>query len=222
MSQSELEYAISQLDGQLRTAQQQLQAVVAQRWDGNSDRAPGDDENRLAADQERLREAIEGLQQQRHILQKRQTQLQLCSPVTGEVVTWDVDQRLLKRPVRRGQRLLSVVDRNGPWVAELDVADRDIRHVVLAHQNAGSDVPVTFMLATDPAHTYLGKLLDVSRVTRYDDESTVRVRVAVNGDQIPLKRPGATLVARIACGKRSLGYAWFHELWDWVRVQLWW
>ena len=43
LTQSELEYSISQLDGQLRTAQQQLQAVTARRWDANASPGRGHD-----------------------------------------------------------------------------------------------------------------------------------------------------------------------------------
>jgi hypothetical protein len=33
-------------------------------------------------------------------------------------------------------------------------------------------------------------------------------------------RPGATVVARVHCGRRSLAYVWLHEFWEAVRLRL--
>jgi hypothetical protein len=33
-------------------------------------------------------------------------------------------------------------------------------------------------------------------------------------------RPGATVVARIHCGRRSLGFVWLHEFWEAIRLRL--
>jgi hypothetical protein len=33
-------------------------------------------------------------------------------------------------------------------------------------------------------------------------------------------RPGATVVARIHCGRRALGYVWLHEVWEFIQSRV--
>ena len=42
--------------------------------------------------------------------------------------------------------------------------------------------------------------------------NAVKVRVAVNKDQLPELRSGAGASARIHCGRHAIGYVWFREL----------
>ena len=35
-------------------------------------------------------------------------------------------------------------------------------------------------------------------------------------------RPGMTGTGKITAGKRSLGWIWFHDLWHWLSLKLWW
>ncbi len=37
-----------------------------------------------------------------------------------------------------------------------------------------------------------------------------------------LLRPGMTGSGKITVGKRALGWIWFHDLWHWLRLSLWW
>ena len=37
------------------------------------------------------------------------------------------------------------------------------------------------------------------------------VRVAIDKEELPQRRPGATVTAHVHCGKRPLGYVWLHE-----------
>ena len=57
------------------------------------------------------------------------------SPVAGQVITWDLYNRLNQRPVERGQLLLQIADPENEWQLELKVPDDRIGHVIRA-QNA--------------------------------------------------------------------------------------
>ena len=46
------------------------------------------------------------------------------------------------------------------------------------------------------------------------DKASVLVTVGVDRNQIQGLRPGATVVAHIDCGRRSLGFVWFHGIWE--------
>ena len=53
-----------------------------------------------------------------------------------------------------------------------------------------------------------------------DQKPGVLVTVRINRDQIPQLRPGATVLPKIHCGRKPIGYVWFHDLWDALRTQL--
>jgi multidrug efflux pump subunit AcrA (membrane-fusion protein) len=60
----------------------------------------------------------------------KQKELDVKSPITGLVVTWDVRNRLIHRPVKQGQLLLRVADPAGPWQLELHMAENRVGHIV--------------------------------------------------------------------------------------------
>jgi hypothetical protein len=49
--------------------------------------------------------------------------------LAGEVVTWDIHNRLIKRPVQRGQVLVRVADPDGPWQLEVYMPENHMGHV---------------------------------------------------------------------------------------------
>jgi hypothetical protein len=146
----------------------------------------------------------------------------VTSPNDGQVATWDVAGLLGNRPVQRGQALLSVADTAGPWELELFVPDRRIGHVKLAQQQLASPMAVSFLLATDPAHSYTGRVRQVAMTSEVEPEVGAAVKVEVDVDRSALAdpRPGASVVARIHCGRKSIGYVWLHEVWEFIQSRI--
>jgi multidrug efflux pump subunit AcrA (membrane-fusion protein) len=142
-------------------------------------------------------------------------QLLLKSPRDGEIVTWGVKTRLLRRPVERGQQLLSVGDPQGPWHLELKMAEARVGKLETAWRDAPDGLLVDYVLATDPGHTHRGRLVEIERLAETDplEGSVVRLRVELDPADLPEHpRPGAGATAKIACGWRPLGYVWLHEI----------
>src|SRR5690606_41923124 len=79
--------------------------------------------HQLSAEQEELRQLFASQLERLALLRSQRDSLTVKSPLTGEILTCDTDQALLDRPVRRGQRWLTVADLNGPWEAELELPD---------------------------------------------------------------------------------------------------
>ena len=65
-------------------------------------------------------------------------------------------------------------------------------------------------------------IVKVAPATELSDELTPSVEVvaALPPSEKLTLRPGATAVARVHCGRRSLGYVWLHELWEAIRLRL--
>ena len=222
LQNSELDFKRSQLLGDLQTTQEELNTVsVSMRAASPLDPHEQAEYNELAAREKELAAKLAGLQAQLEIVRRQTEELVVKSPLQGQVLTWDLQQRLKARPVRRGQVLLTVARVDGPWVVEVDVADEDIEHV-LAARGGGQRPKVELMLASDPGRTFFGTVQKIARRTELNEEGQpiVRVTVAFEREKAGPLRPGASVVPRIHCGRRAIGYVWFRRLWEVIQKRV--
>jgi hypothetical protein len=223
MSRSQLDFETSRVLGETQTARKRLASVQAARLDVNPQTAADREKyNQLTAEEEEVRELLKGLERQHEVLQVQRADLSVKSPLTGQVITWNVRQSLESRPVQRGQVLLQVADLSGPWVLEVEVPDDRVGHVLLAQDELQRNLPVSFMIATEPGVVYRGAIDKVALATdvRPPERANVLVTVAIDRDQVPQLRPNATAVARIYCGRRSIGFVWFHSIWELIQKKV--
>jgi multidrug efflux pump subunit AcrA (membrane-fusion protein) len=216
---TELDYEARRLVGDLATTQAKLRAVQAARLTAGGDRLRTDQVN---ADVERYKTILEGMQQQHEIIKRQLQDLNVRSPLSGQVMSWEAGKTLASRPVRQGQRLMTIANVKGSWHLEVDVSDEDIGHVLNARNMSDSGrLPVTFILLTDPAISYRGEVAQVAlgTVVTGKREPAVRVTVDLDSNTLSLVRPGAGVVARIHCGRRSIGYVWFRSAYEKLRMQ---
>lgn len=236
LENSELDVQIREKQGQRASAIEESAAITRTlQKEGSLDIA---EKNRLAGRRMELTEERNSLDAQLELLRKRQDNLTIKSPIDGQVVTWDVRGRLAKRPVERGQVLMTIANPNKSWELELLMPDGDMGHVMAEYERvqeriAGGEsketaiVPVSYILATDPSKSFQGKVIDIETSAEVHGESgnSVKIRVALD-PQAELqpdpreRRPGATVTAKVYCGRSSLGYVWFHDLIDFVRTKI--
>jgi multidrug efflux pump subunit AcrA (membrane-fusion protein) len=223
LQSSELDLECARLLGETQTTREQLDAVRTARLSANPLTVQQRDEYaKQTAEEERLKRLVTSLQEQNRLLERERDALQVRSPIAGQVLTWDLTDALQQRPVKRGQRLMTVADTNGPWILELEIADRDAGYILQARRQLGRDLSVVFVLATEPDRTYAGRLAHVAQISEPDDHQQLSVAAVADIDAaaIPQRRAGAGVVARIDCGRRSLGYVWLHDLIQAVRTWL--
>jgi hypothetical protein len=220
---SELDFKLSQLLGDLQTTQQELDTVqISLRSTNPNEPREQAQYNQLAAREVELKSKLTSLDKLLAILRNQIAELDVRSPIAGRVLTWDLHKTLDARPVKRGQVLMTVADVNGPWVIEIKVADEHIGHVLAAQQDIDKELRVKFMLAANPGVSHTGEILRVAKTAERDDTDgpTVLVTVRFDKRQIANLRPGASVVPRIHCGRRPIGYVWFHELFEAVQKRL--
>jgi hypothetical protein len=212
---TELELEIQQVEGQLDSARQESALLDTAKLQHAAENSSADVEaSDLMSQQLTVEERIRNFESQLRILQAKKTSLVATSPIDGTVLNWKPADYLRARPVERGTALLEIGDLKGQWVVELDVIDRSAGHVLEALESQPDDVTVSFVVATNPENRCEGKILRAAQTTHLDEngESAVRVDVDVDESKIPQLRHGAAIIAKIDCGRRSLGYVWFHEL----------
>ncbi len=219
-----LDLELTRVLGELQTAQVRLATLESARLERRFSTAEDATKaQQLVAEEEELRESVKGFAAQKAVLDEERKLLDVRSPIAGQIVTpWDVLDAMPARPVRTGQQLFTVADSKGDWRLELRVPDRWIGHVLAERNQNQAPQVVTFIVSTDPNTQCSANVEDVAlRAETGDDGSaTVLVKARVAASELHAPRPGATVQSQIACGRRSLGYVWFHEIWD--RAAAWW
>ena len=223
----DLELALEKVQGELSTAESDLSAVQSARLAQNvGSRMTPTEINARATEQQNLQRRVDSLRLQQEILLQQRAQLELVSPIDGQVISWNLADTLQLRPVQRGQRLVELADLDGPWIVELQVPDRRIAHVLDADQSRdGSQpegLPVTFMLSSDPKSRHQGHVTEIAGAVQVvkDQGSTIKVTVAFDRDQIEFLQPGMEVQGRIHCREHRLGYVWLHQVWEFLQANV--
>ena len=221
---TELDVQITDVIGRKATANEQL---VATERSLKNEKLTEAEKNRLYGERARLAREFKSLGEQQALYEKKKKDLEVRSPINGVIVTWQVRDRLLLRPVEKGQSLLTVADKTGPWELEIHMPDDRLGHVnraALAARKAGRDLEVDYILATDPGTRHRGVVKEIHEQAevRGEQGNTVLVRVTIDRDSHEKAElgAGASVTARIACGKRPLGYVWFHDLLSFLQTQV--
>lgn len=204
---------------EMNTAEKKLASIKAARIAGQV--GPNRD-HEYAIEEESLAVSISNLQMQHELLVESQADLILASKIDGEVLTWNVNELLDNRPVQRGQALLTVADTEGPWVLRLPVPDRRMGHLLAAQSKVGNELPVEFILATEPDVRLNGTVQSISGATSAtpDNDQTVEVVVAIDRESVSTLRPGAVASAKIFAGRRTVGYVWLQDTLDYVQSRI--
>jgi multidrug efflux pump subunit AcrA (membrane-fusion protein) len=221
---TDLEVAITDVLGRQASSEEEL--VSTQRALADSTLTTAD-RTRLSGRAAQLRREIESLETQHRLLLSKRENLEVRSPIKGVVVTWQVRDRLMLRPVEKGQSLLSVADKSREWELEIHMSDDRLGHINRAYAEAaakGEPLEVDYVLATDPGTRHYGTVRDIHEQAevRGEEGTTVLVRITIDPSRHEREElgAGATVTAMINCGSRSLGYVWFHDLIAFVQSQI--
>ncbi len=184
---------------------------------------------RLAAEVSDLQFQLELLQNRQTFLYEKRRQLDVVAPRTGQVITWRPQANLLGKPVRWGDPLFDIADLDGDWEVVLQVPEQRIGYVwqqfdhdVAIDETKPNDpdrpLKVEFFLQSNPNQRYQSSVIEIARSVEIDPErgalTTIRCRVP---EELKQCRHGASVVADIHCGNRSLAFVCFGEFWDGLR-----
>ncbi len=215
-----IEERIASLEGQIAATIERSRAVQNTLL-SEKDLRPAE-KDRLRGEMAQLQQTTIALNEQLRLAQQQREQLRVFSPISGMITTWDVEDRLVSRPVERGQVLLSVADPKSEWELDIRMPEDRMGHILAAQQAQNGELIVRFILATDPGVTYQGRVKEIHRRAEVDTQAgnSVSIKVAFDKNQLPHLRPGAGVVAKVVCGERSLGYVWLHDLWAFVQTKI--
>ncbi|QDV64575.1 HlyD family efflux transporter periplasmic adaptor subunit [Crateriforma conspicua] len=221
LENADLESQVEDLAGRIQTASQRLASLQAMRLDPSADTAS---QARWALEESQLSSELTGLKSQLDLLQKQQSDLVVTSPIDGRVDAWQIRQRLIDRPVNRGDALLRIVDDQGPWELTLSIVDSDAGPVLESMQDS-TTLPLRFAIATEPELSFAGTLQSTATATRLDPQGRYVIDAYAditaqasgfapwNNDAAMI---GADVTAKIQCDRRRLLTSWFSDVIDFV------
>jgi multidrug efflux pump subunit AcrA (membrane-fusion protein) len=216
---TDLEVRLADVLGQQRAVAEQLAAIKRSRHDAKLSQ---EERNRLAGQASELEQRAEGLQNQYDLLLLKRDRLKVVSPIDGRVVTWNVRRQLLNRPVTAGQVLVTVADASGPWELEVFMPENRMGHIDAARNELGEALSVTYVVATDATEHFEGTVRDVHAAAELHEQHGQAVRILVDVDEQDLAapHPGASVTAKVYCGRRALGYVWLHDIWEFMQSRV--
>ncbi|MCH2202651.1 MAG: HlyD family efflux transporter periplasmic adaptor subunit [Fuerstiella sp.] len=173
-----------------------------------------------------IRLQINGLKKQITILRQREKSLHVTAPIDGVVATFQLEEKLRDRPVARGEHLLEIMDDSKDWILELRMPEHRMGHLLRAAKSSeGNPLDVEYVLATDATGTFNGRLNRTDVASRsevkQDSEVVVQMRADIDKNELPFQRIGGEATAKVNCGKQSLGYVLFGDVWEFILRFVW-
>lgn len=246
MESPELEQQFAKLTGDYLIAEKQYRALrtAESRADsGGQRRQQSSDKSEIKSRAQQVESEMLSLHQQLETMQIQKQNLEVRSPIDGEVVTWDLKRALPKRrPLAAGQRVMTVANTSpdAPWELVVFLPEKDLGHLFRHHFPEDTNAPteeklldknidVTYVLENSPNRQLHGRVKAIQRSAELIEEEGIcyRMLVEINIDENrkPIRdhdapTPGAEVIARVHCGKRMLGFVLFHDAWEWVQKNL--
>ena len=218
-----LDYQLTEIEGQILEVNESIRSIESSRLGQRQRRGEEEtlqQENLLAHQAE-----LKSLKEQQRIYLKRQESLVVTSPISGQVMTWEVRKRLKNRTVGVVDQLMEIANVEGKWMLELDLPDRKVGHFMKSWKKAQEDdepVEVEFILAAEPGVTHVGQVKTVGASTELNaaNEHHLKILVDIDIESIDVRQSRSGVSAKIACGKSSLGYSWFHPVTEFLQAKV--
>jgi multidrug resistance efflux pump len=220
MRSIDLEVKITEAEGQIEATKAQLSAVTSSI---TGKTAKLEEQNKFLGERLKLELQLQSLKLQLQLYKEKTKKLKVVSPIDGEVLTWQVYERLIFRTVQQGQILMSVVDPDGPWEVEVQMPEDRMGFIVDAQRELGEELPVNFITATKPGESHEGKVKEIHHSAEVRDEegNTVLLRVDFDKRDLSDLRDGGKVTAKVYCGRAPIGYVWFHDLVSFWQSKVW-
>lgn len=158
--------------------------------------------DRMEAQLGQLVSSRNSLNQQLQVLSESQKDLKVFALGSGQVSTWDLANRLYKRPVKAGQLLATTYDPSGPWRLQVAVPQHRIGLVMANMREDSSEPKVRFSLVSHPYQAQEARLerLASQIVSGETNAAVLYGEAGLDASQLPIRKDGAVANATIDCG----------------------
>ncbi len=209
----ELSLELESVLGQTAAAEARLAAIEQLKAARSADLAL------LSAEQAELSAGMESLRIRRQLLERRLASLEVRAEFGGRIYADEMAERMTGKPLERGHLLLELANPQGAWELQLEVPEREARHVIAAASEGAPEV--SFFSESAPEKSHKTQLSRISESAVINDSGQLMLRVradlaaeVLGGGQ---ERPGAGVRAEIVCGQKSLGYVLLRKFLEFVQ-----
>ncbi len=226
ITSSDLEKELITVEGEIAETQQTLRNLNL--TEGESDgEAAVTEATQKAAEIERLKIRLASLNTRLKFYEQQEAKQTVFAPIEGIVTTQNLRQRLVGRPINRGDMLMTIAQTDGPWEIKLKIPDNRIEFVAERQkENNQQPISVSFRLKSDSTKTYQGLLTELDyRSDLRDGEERTSVIATVSVDKQELEqslRLGARVYGKVDCGHRNNFYLLTYELRNRVSEWMFW
>ena len=118
---------------------------------------------------------------------------------------------------------MEVMNEEADWQLELLLPEKRLGHLVDQIANSQESLKVKFVQATASEDEYDAEVDSVATRLEVSESGVAGISIyaSIDSSQNIRKTIGAEVIAKIDCGKRSLGYVWFGDILDWMRQTSW-
>ncbi len=184
---------------------------------------------RLIGRQSELNQTLASLDAEWDLCNAKAAELEVHSPIDGQIITWDLRNRLRSRPVGTGDQLMQVADPSQRWRLEVHMPEKRMGHIGDAQRKLNEEhLNVTYILALEPGTKRHGKIEEIARSAevRGEEGNTVLTYVELDKDEMEQLRKdqklkqGAEVTAKVCCGDRALGYVLLHDVFEFIQSKI--
>ena len=217
LTSREHEIRLKDLESQIAAAKQRLETIQDQMFEQRADNDQAVEENIEA-----LKSQIENFEAQQTILREIASDMSVSSPIDGQVISWDVEQRLRGRSIQRGQELLEVAAVDKEWQLEIELPVNRYGHLVREMEKKEKP-KISFLLAADTSKRYSGKIVEVEKTASLNsnNEQFIRLKAELETSDLHIAQARTGVTAKIYCGRTSLGYFWLHDIGEFLQKNVW-
>ncbi|QDV23507.1 efflux RND transporter periplasmic adaptor subunit [Aureliella helgolandensis] len=176
--------------------------------------------DQLEGELQQLRISEGSLSQQLEIVREQIHSLVVTAAADGKIASWDVRNRLLNRPIRAGDLLLTSFAPESPWALRIAIPDHRVGLVTDAMEASAEGVRVEFSLSSHPDQLCEGLVHRLAAQAVVDRENApsgtppqhvIYTDAVVSSAVLPLKKDGAIARASIHCGQVPAAWLVFRD-----------
>jgi multidrug efflux pump subunit AcrA (membrane-fusion protein) len=219
--------ALEEVTGKRNATNEELRSVRRELATGKM--LKPEERNRLIGRQAELNQTWVSLDKEWDLCKFKEAELEVRSPISGQIITWDVRNRLRSRPVQSGDQLMQLADPADRWRLEVHMPENRMGHISDAQRTLNNEhLDVSYILALQPGTTRHGKIEEVARSAEVRSEEGNTVLIYVELDKTEMEqlrtgqklKQGAEVTAKVYCGRRPLGYVLLHDLIEFVQSKI--
>ena len=218
----DLSLEMEAIRGQMATTRQQLETLNFQLARSGLQR---EQRQQLTGERRVLEQQMTTLDRTMELNRKKLAAQEIAAPIDGQVITWNPEQRLRGLVIKPNDIVLTLSKLDGPWQLEVKIPQNKVGYIDAATEDADEPLDVAFTLGTNPNETFAGTLNRISIRPTPDDSGVPNYRglidvATVDADRFKSLRPGVGVTAKIECGQVPLYKYCFHQIIDWLNVNV--